>query len=193
MIPFPLPFTMLQVAPARLLITPPLCRNRLAPAVELPNVVVPETFSVRVFSKACAEVKLIPPLALVAPAPLIVPPVHVSKPLMVTLPVPERVPPLRVVVPCTVLAPFSVSVPPLMFKGLANVAAPVTARGPDVKVIVEFATKPAMFWLAAARAPMVMVEPVKPVPIHTLSVAIGTAPLLQLVATFHWLLVAPVH
>src|SRR5260370_28438453 len=83
-------------------------RNRLAPAVELPNVGAPETFSVRVFRTACGEVKFIPPLALVAPAPLIVPPVQVSKPVRVTLPVPDRVPPLKFVAPRTALAPFSV-------------------------------------------------------------------------------------
>src|SRR5713101_7762091 len=59
--PFPLPFTIFQVAPARLLITAPFCRNRVAPAVVLPNVVAPETLSVRVSRKA-KEVKIIPPL-----------------------------------------------------------------------------------------------------------------------------------
>src|SRR5216683_5860606 len=46
-IPLPLPPTILQVAPARLLITAPFCRNRLLPVVPL-AVVVPETLSVRV-------------------------------------------------------------------------------------------------------------------------------------------------
>ncbi len=139
--------------------------------------------------------KLIPPFAFVTPVPLIVPPVQVSKPVRVTLPVPERVPPLKFVAPCTVLAPLSVRVPPLMFKALANVAAPVTVSGPDVKLIVELATKLAIVWLAAVpRKPMVMVELEKAVPIHTLSVAIGTVPLLQLPAVPHWLsTAAPVH
>src|SRR5260370_19645154 len=38
-------------------------KKKLAPAVELPNVLVPEKFSVRVFRTTCGEVKLIPPLA----------------------------------------------------------------------------------------------------------------------------------
>src|SRR6267143_3128508 len=195
MMPFPFPFTMFHVAPARLLITAPLCTSSVAPAVELPNVVAPETFSIRVSRTACGEVKLIPPFALVAPAPVISPPVHVSKPVMVTLPVPDRAPPLKFVAPCTVLAPLSVSVPPLIFKALANVAVPVTASGPDVKLIVELATKLAMVWLAAVpREPMVIVEFEKAVPIHTLSVAIGTAPVLQLAGVPHWLSpAAPVH
>ncbi len=81
-----------------------------------------------------------------------------------------------------------------MFNALANVAAPATASGPPVKVSVAVLVRPAMFWLAAARAPMVIVEPEKAVPTHTLSVAIGTAPLLQLPGVPHWLSpAAPVH
>src|SRR6266404_666327 len=94
-IPFPLPFTMVQVAPARLLITAPFRRNRALPPVAFPNVVVPGAFSVRVSRITLALGRLIPPLALVTPVPLIVPPVHVSKPVRVTLPVPDRVPALR--------------------------------------------------------------------------------------------------
>jgi hypothetical protein len=163
-------------------------------------------FSVRNASPTFAEAgKLIPPFAFVVPfAPAwhdprltvehINPPVQVSKPVRATVPVPDRAPPLRFVAPCTVLAPFSVRVPPLMFKALAKVAGPVTVRGPDVKVIVELATKPAIVWLAAAREPMVMVEPEKAVWMQTLSVAIGTAALLQFPAVPHWLSpAAPVH
>src|SRR4029077_17614559 len=195
--PFPtltLPFTMLQVAPARLFTTAPLDRNRPLPPVAFPNVVVPATFSVRVLRDTLTLGTLIPPLALVPPAPFIVPPVQVSRPVRAAVPVPDRAPPLRFVAPCTVLAPLSVSVPPLTFKALANVAAPVTVSGPDVKLIVELATKLAMVWLAAARPPMVMVEHEKVVWIQTLSVAIGTAALLQLPAVPHWLSpAAPVH
>src|SRR5712692_5134850 len=195
MMPFPLPFTIFQVAPARLLITAPLCRNRLLPPVAFPNVVVPDAFSVRMSRNTLTLGMFIPPLALVAPVPFIVPLVQLSKPVRVTMPVPDRVPPPRFVAPCTVLAPFSVIVPPLMFKALANVAAPVTVSGPDVKLIVELATKLAMVWLAAVpREPMVTVEVEKAVPIHTLSVAIGAVPLLQLPAVLHWLSpAAPVH
>src|SRR5260370_8134759 len=123
-IPFPLPFTIFQVAPARLFTIAPFIRVRLLPPAAFPNVVVPDTFSVRV-SRACwPEGRLIPPLAFVAPAPLIVPPVQVSKPMRVTLPVPDRPPPppLRFVAPSTVLAPFSVRVPPLRFKPFAHLA-----------------------------------------------------------------------
>src|SRR6266852_1442199 len=186
-----MPFPKVHTAPTRLLITAPFCRTRLAPTAVLPKVVAPETLSVRVSRSTCPEGRLIPPLALVAPAPLIVPPVQVSKPVRVTLPVPDRAPPLKFVAPCTVLAPFSVSVPPVMFKTLANVATPVTVSGPEAKVIVELATKLAMVWLAGAREPMVMVEPEKVVWMHTLSVAIGTAPVLQLPAVPHWLSAAP--
>src|SRR5260370_1138230 len=189
-----LPFTMFQVAPAKLFTTAPVDRNRPLPPVAFPNVVVPDTFSVRASRNTLTLGMLIPPLALVTPAPLIVPAVQVSKPVRVTLPVPDRVPPLRFVAPCTVLAPLSVSVPPLMFKALANAAAPVTVSGPDVKLIAELATKLATVWLAAARPPIVMVVLEKVVPIHTLSVAIGTAPLLQLLGVVHWLSpAAPVH
>src|SRR5882672_19396 len=141
MIPFPLPFTTFQVAPARLLITAPFRRNRLLPPVAFPNVVVPDAFSVRVSRITLALGRLIPPLAFVTPVPLIVPPVQVSGPLRLTAPVPLSVPPLKFVAPCTVLAPLSVKVPPVMFKTLANVATPVTVSGPEAKVIVELATK----------------------------------------------------
>src|SRR6266851_9121659 len=67
MMPFPLPFTMLQVAPARLLITAPFTSNRLKPEVVLPYVVVPETLSVRVSRVGWPAGRLIPPFAFVTP------------------------------------------------------------------------------------------------------------------------------
>src|SRR6267143_145910 len=154
------------------------------------DVATPALFSVRVSRNIWLfPGKLIPPFAFVTPwvdAALhglvahIDPPDHVNSPVIVSVPGPVSTPPLRFVAPCTVLAPFSVSVPPVTFRTLANVDTPVTVSGPDVKVIVELATKLAMVWLAAARPPIVMVELVKPVPIHTLSAAIGNVPLLQL-------------
>src|SRR4029077_11381826 len=98
-IPFPLPFTMVQVAPERLLITAPFRSDRMLPPVALPNVVVPGAFSVRVSRITLALGRLIPPLVFVTPVPLITPPVQVSKPVRVTLPVPDRVPALRLVRP----------------------------------------------------------------------------------------------
>jgi len=159
------------------------------------EVATPALFSVRVSRNTWVfPGKLIPPFAFVTPVPLITPPVQVSKPVRATVPVPDSVPALRFVAPCTVLAPLSVRVPPLMFKALVNPAAPATVSGPEVKLIVELATRLAMVWLAAPREPMVMVEPEKAVPIHTLSVATGTAPVLQLPAVPHWLSpTAPVH
>src|SRR5712691_9801142 len=137
MIPFPLPFTIFQVAPERLLIAAPLCSSSVAPAVVLPNVVVPETFSVRVFSKACAEVKLIPPLALVAPAPLIVPPVQVSRPLTVTALVPVSVPPERVSAEVVTAPPtlLKFAVPLLMVSAPALVSVPVKFAVPPLTVV----------------------------------------------------------
>src|SRR6266849_3966232 len=82
MMPFPLPFTMVQVAPERLLITAPFRRNRELLAVVLPAVVVPETLRVRVSRMAWPEGRLIPPLALVTPVPLMVPPVQVNSPVI---------------------------------------------------------------------------------------------------------------
>src|SRR6266851_6925644 len=67
-IPFPLPFTMLQVAPEGLLITAPFCSNRLLTEVVLPDVVVPETLSVRVLRVGWPAGRLIPPLVFVTPA-----------------------------------------------------------------------------------------------------------------------------
>src|SRR5713226_4054675 len=93
-IPFPLPFTIFQVAPARLLITAPLCRNRLLPPVAFPNVVVPDAFSVRMSRNTLTLGMLIPPLALVAPAPPIVPPDQVNSPVIANVPAPVKVPPL---------------------------------------------------------------------------------------------------
>src|SRR4029077_13209429 len=97
--PFPtltLPLTMLQVAPARLFTTAPLCRNRPLPPVAFPNAVVPDAFSVRVSRNTLTFGMLIPPLAFVTPAPLIVPPVQVNRPLTVTVEVPVNVPPDKV-------------------------------------------------------------------------------------------------
>src|SRR6266446_6974590 len=137
MIPFPLPFTIFQVAPDTLLITAPLCGSNVAPAVVLPNVVVPETFSVRVFSNACGEVKLIPPLALVAPAPLIVPLVHVSRPLTLTVEVPVNVPPDKVSADVLTAPPtlLKFAVPPLMVSAPALVNVPVKFAVPPLTVV----------------------------------------------------------
>src|SRR5713101_9825288 len=99
MMPFALPFTMVQVAPERLLITAPFRRNRLLPPAVFPNVVVPDAFSVRVSRSTLPLGILIPPLAFVTPVPLMVPPVQVSKPVRVTVPTPDRMPPLRFVAP----------------------------------------------------------------------------------------------
>src|SRR6516225_798202 len=94
-IPWPLPATKLQVAPARLFTTAPFCRDRLLATVVLPNVVAPGTFSVRVSRIAEPPGKLIPPLAFVVPVPLCVPPPdQVNSPLMTKIPVPVSVPPL---------------------------------------------------------------------------------------------------
>src|SRR5260370_37844701 len=112
-------------------------RNRLAPAVELPNVVVPETFSVRVFRTACGEVKLIPPLALVAPAPLIVPPVQLSRPLTLTVEVPVNVPPERVSTEVVTAPPtlLQSAVPPLIVSAPALVKVPVKFVVPPLTVV----------------------------------------------------------
>src|SRR6516225_8183574 len=95
-IPWPLPATKLQVAPARLFTTAPFSRNKLLPpTVVLPNVVAPETFSVRVSRITEAAGRLIPPLAFVVPVPLCVPPPdQVNSPVMTKIPVPVSVPPL---------------------------------------------------------------------------------------------------
>src|SRR5713101_4256684 len=82
MMPFALPFTMVQVAPERLLITAPFCSNRLLLVVVVPAVVVPETVSVRALRTPWPEGRLIPPLALVTPVPLMVPPVQVNSPVI---------------------------------------------------------------------------------------------------------------
>jgi hypothetical protein len=138
--PFPtllLPFTIFQVAPERLLITAPLCSSSVAPAVVLPNVVVPETFSVRVFSNACGEVKLIPPLALVAPVPFIVPPVQFSRPLTLTVEVPVNVPPERVSAEVLTAPPalLKFAVPPLIVNAPALVKVPVKFAVPPLTVV----------------------------------------------------------
>src|ERR1700676_2750532 len=182
MMPFPLALTSVQVDPARLLMTAPFCRN--STLVEA-KAVAPETFSVLVSRKGWPEGMLIPPLALITPVPLMVPPVQVKRPVRVITPAPLRVPALKFVAPCMVLEPFSARVPPVMLRALAKVAAPVTVSGPDVKAIVALLVRPAMVWLAAARELMVMVEPEKAVPIQTVSVAIGTAPELQLPGVAH--------
>src|ERR1700676_198314 len=191
MMPFPLALTSVQVDPARLLMTAPFCRN--STLVEA-KAVAPETLSVRVSRNGWPEGMFIPPLALVTPVPLMVPPVQVKRPVRVITPAPLRVPALKFVAPCTVLAPFRLRVPPVMLRALAKVAAPVTVSGPLVKAIVALLVRLAMVWLAVARAAMVMVEPEKAVPIQAVSVAMGTAPLLQLPGVPHWLSPAePVH
>src|SRR5713226_5145476 len=93
-IPLPLPPAMVQVAPARLLITAPFRRNRLLPVVPL-AAVVPEMLSVRVSRMGWPEGRLIPPLPLTTPVPLIVPPVQVRRPLTFTAADPLRVPPVK--------------------------------------------------------------------------------------------------
>src|SRR5713226_10696959 len=92
-IPFPLPFTMFQVAPARLLITAPFTTNRLKPEVVLPCVVVPEALSVRVLRVGWPAGRLIPPLVFVTPVPLITPPVQVNSVVKLRIPVLVIVPP----------------------------------------------------------------------------------------------------
>src|SRR2546425_6436164 len=92
--------------------------TRLATAVVLPKVVVAETLSVRVSRKGWPEGRLIPPLALVTPAPLIVPPVQVSRPLTVTVEVPVNVPPEKVSADVVTAPPtlLKFAVPPLMVR-----------------------------------------------------------------------------
>src|SRR6266849_2550334 len=96
-IPFPtllFPFTMFQVAPATLFTTAPLDRNSPLPPTALPNVVVPDTFSVRVARTTLALGMLIPPLVFVTPAPPIVPPDQLNSPVIAKVPAPVKVPPL---------------------------------------------------------------------------------------------------
>src|SRR5262249_2960984 len=59
------------------------------------QVAVPLLFNVRPFKVTLAEAKVIPPLALVMPAPLIVPPDHVSVPVTFTLSGPVKAPLVR--------------------------------------------------------------------------------------------------
>src|SRR5208282_3250655 len=87
--------------------------------------------------------------------------------------------------------PLKVIVPPVTFS-VGMDAVVVTVSGPEVKASVEEprTVSELMVWLAAARAPTVTV---KPEATHTLSVAIGTAPVLQFVAVPHWPLAGPVQ
>src|SRR5216683_2461961 len=132
-----LPFTMLQVAPARLFTTAPVDRNRPLPPVAFPNVVVPDAFSVRVSRVTLALGMLIPPFAFVTPAPLIVPPVQVSKPLTVTVEVPVNVPPEKVSAEMLTAPPtlLKFAVPLLMVSAPALVNVPVKFAVPPLTVV----------------------------------------------------------
>src|SRR5216684_2096485 len=140
MMPFPfplLPFTKVHTAPTRLLITAPFCRTRLAPTAVLPKVVAPETLSVRVSRSTCPEGRLIPPLALVAPVPVMFPPVQVSSPLTVTVEVPVKMPAEKVSADVVTAPPMllKLAVPPLMVSAPALVNVPVKFAVPPLTVV----------------------------------------------------------
>src|SRR4029077_1506813 len=118
--PFPAPFTMFQVAPAKLFNTAPFCRNRLLPPVVFPNVVVPEAFSVRVSRNTLPFGMLIPPCVLVVPVPVQDPPFHVNSVAKLMIPVLVIVPAMKFVVaddivsvpePKFIVAPLKFTVP----------------------------------------------------------------------------------
>src|SRR5712692_6432389 len=123
--------------PAMLLITAPLCRNRLLPPVAFPNVVVPDAFSVRMSRNTLTLGMFIPPLALVAPVPFIVPPVQFSRPLTLTVEVPVNVPPERVSAEVVTAPPtlLKFAVPPLIVSAPALVKVPVKFAVPPLTVV----------------------------------------------------------
>jgi hypothetical protein len=73
-----------------------------------------------------------------------------------------------------------------MLRAAANVAVPLIVNGPPASVIGPPLFRLATVWLAVARVPTLMAV-VTLLAMHTLSVAIGTAPRLQFPAVVHWL------
>src|SRR5262249_52822354 len=123
-----------QVAPARLLKTAPLARKKRPLLVIVAVAALLKTrpeFSPMLPKLPLAM--LAPPLALVAPAPVICPSLQVSNPAMVTPPVPESVPTLCVNALLMTDVPLSVSVPPLMVTAPSLVKVPATVSEPPEK------------------------------------------------------------
>jgi hypothetical protein len=81
------------------------------------------------------------------------------------------------------LVAFRVSVP-VSVRVVANVAVPLIVSGPVASVRGPPLSRLAMVWFALASVAMLIVE-VTVLGIQTLSVEIGTAPLLQLPAVAH--------
>ena len=147
----------------------------------------PVLFSVRVTRKGSLE-RVIPPLALVMPVPLIDPPAQARAPEIVSVSLPASVPLDCVIVPPTLLplVPLRVSVPPVIDRAFTNAAPLVTVRGPVVKVIFALLTRFVMVWFVLDEmVPTVIVADANVVSIQTLSVETGSTPVLQFVTVVH--------
>src|SRR6266851_6204929 len=99
------------------------------------NVAAPLLFKVRVSRNTLPfPVTVRPPLAVVAPVPLIVPPVQVSSPLTVTVEVPVNVPPDKVSAEVVTAPPtlLKFAVPLLIVSAPALVNVPVKFAIPPV-------------------------------------------------------------
>src|SRR5208282_2155272 len=102
---------------------------------------VPLLFRVRGLRVGSLE-RVVLPLALVVPVPLMVPPDQVSAPLTVTVSLPVNVPVSVIVVPTLLPAvPLRVSVPPVIDSAFTNSAPSLTVRGPVVKVMLALLTR----------------------------------------------------
>src|SRR5690242_16631791 len=104
-----------------------------------------------------------------------VPPVWVMVPVLVTEPLPLIVPPLQVDDPAMVTAALAVSVPPARFNPALNVEGRAMVSVPPVRLTVRLALT-----LRTVKVPLaVIVVPPVSAGMMTLSVAVGTAPVLQ--------------
>src|SRR5690349_16562981 len=100
------------------------------------HVAVPALFSVRPFRNLwlVPAGKLIPPLALNAPAPLRVPPIQVNNPLTVILPVPEIVPELLTVSELVTVEVPAISSDPLEIVRLIVLVSELICCAPEESV-----------------------------------------------------------
>src|SRR5215472_497778 len=139
-------FTIFHTAPACTFSVPPFSIN-IEGADDVPNVLVPPAFTVRVSRKGEPDTTLIPPLALVTPLPLIVALLQVVSPVTVSVVVPVSVPPfnvrLAIVLVCpvdSVTVPLSTSIAALIFAPLLKFTVPplITAVPTPVTFVPEF-------------------------------------------------------
>src|SRR5664280_3275337 len=121
---------------------------------------------------------IVPLLLITPPVSTFVLPVHCQAPVLLNPPAPAKVPLLQAPVPLRLNTPVAVTVPPEKLNAPLMSASCVTSSEPPVTVSVSLLTRSLTFTV-----PVRMVTVTPGLLINTLSVLVGTNPVLQFEAT----------